>query len=133
MKSGESDATLAKRSKSKTPAECVEIIDGKRYFKRISLKDTFKRAWHAGGIIGVLEWCIASVELQEPTYSRLVLLYRSLPEGLLQEKLRRAKEASHALSSSVKKRLKPFTATMDGVTKRAISTTANFHSHPILG
>ncbi|ETO28538.1 hypothetical protein RFI_08586, partial [Reticulomyxa filosa] len=95
------------------------------YVQRVSLVDTYTTA-KSQGMAGVLWWFLSRVTLQvsflfvcfffslkikqkEPTFRHVVLVYRSLTEGLLEEKLRRAKEDSLKLSrkvrSTVKRRL----------------------------
>jgi len=73
--------------------------------ERISLLDTYNRAKQKG-IGAVLWWLLKNIQIQEPTFKRLILIYREIPETFLQKQARKMKQRATRIKSKLERTAK---------------------------
>eukprot|EP01084_Bolivina_argentea_P290876 499770_1 len=97
-----------KNNNNITENESLKNIDAKfdiLKLERISLLDTYNSA-KCKGINNILWWFFKNISICEPTFKRLILIYRQVPETFVAEQTRKLKEKANKLKSSLKKTAK---------------------------
>lgn len=90
-----------KRGESESEGKEKEDKKGNEIaFERVSLVDTYKEAKRQG-IKGIIWWFLSNLTLKEPTFNDVIVMFRELPEKVLDEKLRRAKERSKKYGKTI--------------------------------
>jgi len=73
--------------------------------ERVSLLDTYKAA-KSEGVGSVIWWFLKNVTIKEPTFKRLLLIYRQVPESFVAEQRRKLLEKANKIKSKIKKTAK---------------------------
>lgn len=73
--------------------------------ERVSLLDTYKMA-KSKGIRYTLWWFFKNITIHEPTFKRLIMIHRQIPESFVQEQTRKMKERANKLKHKIEKSAK---------------------------
>ena len=85
--------------------------------ERISLFDTYQTA-KSKGVRHTLWWFLKNIKIQEPTFKRLILIHRQVPETFVAEQTRKMKERAHKIKQSAKNKLGFINRAKQGVNNR---------------
>eukprot|EP01084_Bolivina_argentea_P297139 511840_1 len=115
-----SDKTESKENEPNAPQDMITL-------QRISLLDTYNAA-KAKGPEDVAWWFLSNTHIQEPTFKRLIVIYRQIRESFVAKQTRKLKQRAKSLRS----KLKPHAKTQEEEVFHAhAKDNKDMTSHPI--